>query len=835
MTQSLLRSRLMQLYLENAGPHGIALERTALRGESVQMRELLAYAASHGTLTYAQLRRRILQDGTPAASLHLPALGRLAYVVALQDLEPKDTAFATKALELSLPALGSRPEGKRLAKLLAELYFEQQRYRDLESLARRRRSIRAHFHSYITVDAASPFVRDDLDDAAEARWLRRFNWQFTRRDLKPVYLRDGDEVPFNRLTSAPSQSVPDEEPAPVGPLVTVIMTSFKPQRGDVLQAARSILEQTWTNVEVLVVDDASPEEYVPVLEELDQLDKRLRVIRLKVNGGTYVARNVGLAQARGEFITGQDSDDWSHPQRVETQVNDLLENPQRPGNQVYTVNMTEDLVRVRRGYGPFIPSAPTLMVRTGIMRELGGYIPARKASDNEMRDRVSAYAGTPVFAIPEPLIFMRILPDSLSRSDFRPGWQHPARRAFWSSYRTWHATAPTAQLRRSADHPDPIYVPPRFTTAPRASVEAVELDVVFAADWCEDGETQASAVAEIHQLLAAGRRVGVLHLENAIHLAQYARSYTEPIQQMISSGEVAHVIPDETHYRVDLMLVRSPELLQFMPHGRVGFGIRQVAVVGEKPPWQQHGFVVRYLPEDCSAHAEEFFGARPRWIPKTAAIRAQLRPMVAAEELHDDDYATPFSPEAWEARRRSPVQSTPVIGRWAGDTAWQWPGTPEQIHQIWPTDGSADVRFYGDPATVLTLTGRQKLPPEWLCFRVGEIDRRTYYRSLDFYVHHRQQRSAAQLELPVLEAMAAGCIAVLPPWMEPVYGPAAVYAEPPEVAAVLRRYMGEADSFMRQSSRGVEFARAHRSSGYCDLINAIVAEGHITAQEEAPR
>lgn len=50
-TQQLLRSRLMQLYLENAGSHGVALERTTLRSESVQMRELLAHAASHGTLT----------------------------------------------------------------------------------------------------------------------------------------------------------------------------------------------------------------------------------------------------------------------------------------------------------------------------------------------------------------------------------------------------------------------------------------------------------------------------------------------------------------------------------------------------------------------------------------------------------------------------------------------------------------------------------------------------------------------------------------------------------------------------------------------------------------
>src|SRR5699024_2246968 len=107
----------------------------------------------------------------------------------------------------------------------------------------------------------------------------------------------------------------------------------------------------------------------------------------------------------------------------------------------------------------------------------------------------------------------------------------------------------------------------------------------------------------------------------------------------------------------------------------------------------------------------------------------------AAEELHDADYRTPFDPDWWAARRRRPSRSTPVIGRWAGTTAWQWPATAEQVHQIWPTDGTADVRFYGDPQTVLSALDEDRLPAGWLSFRVGEIDRRTYYRSLDYFVH----------------------------------------------------------------------------------------------------
>ncbi|TLP75569.1 glycosyltransferase family 2 protein [Nesterenkonia sphaerica] len=823
--EALLRARLMRLYLDNAMTVDFALERTALRSESVQMRELLAFAASHGTLDFDQLSTKLLGGGVTGISLNAPALGRLAYVTALQDLRPDDTAIACKALEIAL-ASGAGNEAPRLEKLLAELYFEQGMYTELDQLLSQRPSVRRPFHSYLSVDARNPYVRPGLRTAAWKRWLREFNWQFTRRDLRPVTLRDGDDVPFNRLTAAPELA-----PQPQGPLVSVIMTCFKPLREDAVQAARSILDQTWARLELLVVDDASPAGYAPVLEEIAELDRRVRVIRLETNSGTYAARNVGIAYARGEFLTGQDSDDWSHPQRLQTQVNDLLRNPRRPANQVYTVNMTEDLVRIRRGYSPFIPSAPTLMVRASIMRELGGYIPARKAADNEMRDRISAYTGHAVYAIPEPLIFMRIQPDSLSRADFRAGWQHPARRAFWSSYRTWHSAASKPQLRQTAEKPHPIYVPPRFTAAPGSVLEARPLDVVFAADWCEHGETQAAALAEIRDLVDHGCRVGVMHLENAIHLSRYARTYTQPVQALISAGEVTHVMADEPFHNVTLMLVCAPELVQFLPSRAVSFTVKHSAVVAGKPPVDGCDFTVRYLPALCSAQAREFFGVRPRWIPGDPTTRAQLNQLLSPGELTTQDYTASFDPDLWPGPRRRPNMG-PVIGRWAGETAWQWPGTTDDFARIWPTDGSADVRFYGDTATLLNLMGQEKLPAAWLSFQPGDIDRRTYYRSLDFFVHYPQPRAGVQCELPVLEALASGCVAVLPPWLEPVYGTAAVYAEAGAVQQTLTGYSRSPEAFRRQSHRGVEFATLCRSRGFRDLIDAVVAGGHVITEEE---
>ena len=72
------------------------------------------------------------------------------------------------------------------------------------------------------------------------------------------------------------------------------------------------------------------------------LDPRIHLVKQPVNQGTYAARNAGLDAAAGEFVAFQDSDDWSHPRRLELQVRPLLENPR------LVATTTDGLARHRR-------------------------------------------------------------------------------------------------------------------------------------------------------------------------------------------------------------------------------------------------------------------------------------------------------------------------------------------------------------------------------------------------------------------------------------------------------------------------------------------------------
>lgn len=78
----------------------------------------------------------------------------------------------------------------------------------------------------------------------------------------------------------------------------------------------SVLNQTYQNFEIILVDDGSPDNCGAICDEYAAADSRVRVFH-KENGGVSSARNMGLDRAKGEFVAFLDSDDWYHPQMLE--------------------------------------------------------------------------------------------------------------------------------------------------------------------------------------------------------------------------------------------------------------------------------------------------------------------------------------------------------------------------------------------------------------------------------------------------------------------------------------------------------------------------------------
>lgn len=87
----------------------------------------------------------------------------------------------------------------------------------------------------------------------------------------------------------------------------------------------SILAQTFTDIELILVDDGSPDNCGDICDEYAQKDQRVRVLHKK-NGGLSDARNAGLDVATGDYIGFVDSDDWIEPDMFELLYNMCIEN-----------------------------------------------------------------------------------------------------------------------------------------------------------------------------------------------------------------------------------------------------------------------------------------------------------------------------------------------------------------------------------------------------------------------------------------------------------------------------------------------------------------------------
>ena len=87
----------------------------------------------------------------------------------------------------------------------------------------------------------------------------------------------------------------------------------------------SILNQSFQDFELILVDDGSPDQSGMICDQYAAKDDRIRVIH-QVNGGAAAARNTGLDAAAGEWVTFIDSDDWVHPKYLEALHNAVNEN-----------------------------------------------------------------------------------------------------------------------------------------------------------------------------------------------------------------------------------------------------------------------------------------------------------------------------------------------------------------------------------------------------------------------------------------------------------------------------------------------------------------------------
>ncbi len=132
------------------------------------------------------------------------------------------------------------------------------------------------------------------------------------------------------LLTTDTQIRPKESPAvarDAAPVVSVLMPTYNGERF-LRPAIESILNQTFRDFELIVIDDGSRDQTAEILREFAARDNRILVLTNERNLGIAAATNRGLAAARGEFVALQDHDDISLPHRIQTELEFLHSHPE---------------------------------------------------------------------------------------------------------------------------------------------------------------------------------------------------------------------------------------------------------------------------------------------------------------------------------------------------------------------------------------------------------------------------------------------------------------------------------------------------------------------------
>lgn len=393
-----------------------------------------------------------------------------------------------------------------------------------------------------------------------------------------------------------------------GPLVSIVVPVFNGEQW-LGTALDGLVKQTYRNIEILVVDDKSTDGTRALVSEWAKRDSRVRLIEQKVNGGSYRARNTGLEAAKGEFVTVHDADDWSHPAKVQMQVEHLQANPNlvanlSPGIRIENLRFKVHPVRGREYCRPNLSSM--MFRRELIRRELGFWDEVRFGADSEFFERLQARFGRKAVRDIKagPLSFTRLHAASLTGGGYSSTATgiNGIRRYYTDAYAQWHQAIRSGKAkaligRESVGRPFavPLLLSKRDAVLPK-------FDLVLHADLgANSGDLPTVFAAIATAADASGKRLALIH--RTTNRDYPSEVLDEGIRAKLDFAAVTLLIPGDSA-SAKLVRVLHPELLAALPAKRPALKADAVELVGGE------GIDAA----TAEALAKHEFGGKSKWV-----------------------------------------------------------------------------------------------------------------------------------------------------------------------------------------------------------------------------
>lgn len=355
------------------------------------------------------------------------------------------------------------------------------------------------------------------------KWQKQFA-KLINIESGQISFETGSEPALDRLVIKRSESVSGE-------LVSIVMPTYNPG-SEILTAIRSLILQTYTRLEILVVDDGSNDnESLRLLDEIEKLDERVRVLHHENNGGTYIARNIGMQQAQGRYITFHDSDDFSMPRKIERSVSKLESDANFTSVLTNSLLVNEQLIFSRTGYRANKVNLSSIMFDRKILDEVGYFEPLRKAADTEFISRLSDILQSKPAVVTEFLSLVRRGQNSLTSTDLQPRYMSDARMI----YRSRNEMLPS-KLRKGSgvDVAAPIVQLPLSGAIPkvlRSKSEAGDpqkVENLIVGDCFHDSALSSRITNAVNDFIKKGKRVHIFHVPSLINVFELSDAEIMP-------------------------------------------------------------------------------------------------------------------------------------------------------------------------------------------------------------------------------------------------------------------------------------------------------------------
>lgn len=219
---------------------------------------------------------------------------------------------------------------------------------------------------------------------------------------------------FQRFLAADNNNTQNNDAAP---LVSVILPIHNDTRY-LFESIRSILSQTYLELELIIVDDGSDRDVKAIVDRF-KFDSRLSFYRLESNSGLPRALNYGISKAKGAYMAWTSADNYAHPRWLERMVQTMSANPRASAVMSDYYHVDENGLVLEMKHMPTYKlnglqnGGPSLLWRTSTLKQTGGFDESLFGiEDRDFTIRL-ALAGT-IHLLPELLYYYRIHGDSLS-------------------------------------------------------------------------------------------------------------------------------------------------------------------------------------------------------------------------------------------------------------------------------------------------------------------------------------------------------------------------------------------------------------------------------------